>query len=1223
MRLKSLRLAGFKSFANPTTFHFKKNITAIVGPNGCGKSNVIDAIRWVLGESSAKQLRGGAMSDVIFAGTQEKTAKSLASVELTFEHTQDEQTGIRHELNLYHELSVRRQINKNGKSDYFINGTRCRRRDVVDIFLGTGLGSRSYAVIEQGMIGRIVDSNPLQLREFIEEGAGVSRYQARRIETQKQLTQAQDNLSRLNDLKSELEKQHTTLSRQAETAKKYQQLTEELQTLEQDIAIHQLYVCKLDEQKQQSTHQTLTQEVAEIQKQVTAQNAKVEKLNERIAEQQWLKDEAQDKRHQEQLALQQAEHALSQHQGKIQQQIDKQNTLIEQEKDNQAQLTEIEEKYTLEKQQLEFLTPQKTTLQQQQQETQQQLTPLNRQWQQIHAKREQTQKQQQQLEKQQALSEQAKKHLANEQQKNVQKLGQWQQAWENLSQNATIDSLETQLKEEKQQLTRLQNQSEDINDNLEEQQDKFQRLKEQINEKQSQLQGLEKQHASLMSEYNTLHSLVYAKPKKAINSQNSQQTDSFNINQLKQLTDNIELTELGKKHADKLDKWLALWLDTFTTENIDFTDKNWLNLLQQNQPTASNRAILTKVKFAEKCPQLADNFIAFNQLIKSPQISIWQNAYLLVVENSQTDLEKIQQQLQNLPTSYFVLTTTGWIIAQSGMIHLSKLVKNNPDSHFLQQREQQRQRLEELEESLTPLEDTIEDEQKTLKSHQRNHDDLQIQVQELTSQVRNLQQQIHEKQQTISQLTNQCERYSADKLRLDNEKNQLDNDKISLEKQQIALNSQGVEVSEQLSELTKKLAEIEDEREQIRQKRNDSEQQHRNIEQQLQAITLNHSQLNISLQHVEKQKNQLNKFLARSQQEQQQATDSIEKLTAELPKLEQVVKQQQNLCHESQISLDEYQGQLSELHAQQSAERVILNQLQMQFATQQQKLADISTKFAIAKEHLNEASNRVNELANNEKYSLTAKSGQLLNQFLANIANFQREKQQNLQNQRQEDYQKLQIKIARIGAVNLMAMEELEQINERLAPLSEQTEDILASIDKLTDAIATIDNKTKELFLQTLEAVNKDLLHLFSKVFGGGQASLTLIDDEKLAKKDQWRAGLELMAQPKGKKNARLAVLSGGEKTLTALSLIFAIFKQHPAPFCLLDEVDAPLDDANVKRFTGLIEELANDLQFIFISHNKLSMQIADELKGITMPQAGISSLVSVSLDEAEGFIDE
>lgn len=208
-----------------------------------------------------------------------------------------------------------------------------------------------------------------------------------------------------------------------------------------------------------------------------------------------------------------------------------------------------------------------------------------------------------------------------------------------------------------------------------------------------------------------------------------------------------------------------------------------------------------------------------------------------------------------------------------------------------------------------------------------------------------------------------------------------------------------------------------------------------------------------------------------------------------------------------------------------------------------------------------------------------------------------------------------------LGAVNLSAKAKLDELNDRLAPMSKEMTDVQASIETLQGAIDTIDQKTKGLFMATLTAVNKELNALFSKVFGGGQASLTLSDDEGLSKSDKWRAGLTLMAQPKGKKNSRLAVLSGGEKTLTALSLIFAIFKQHPAPFCVLDEVDAPLDDANVERFTSLINELACDVQFIFISHNKLAMQIAGELKGVTMPVAGISSLVSVSLDEAQGMI--
>ena len=303
MRLKSLKLAGFKSFANVTTFSFPRGITAIVGPNGCGKSNVIDAIRWVLGETSAKQLRGGAMSDVIFAGTQDKSAKSVASVELTFEHTQDEQTGIRHELNLYQELSVRRQVNMEGRSDYFINGTRCRRRDVVDVFLGTGLGARSYAVIEQGMIGRIVESSPVQLREFIEEAAGVSRYQARRIETQKKLEKTQENLARLHDMQSELVRQQKSLARQALSAQRYNELAETLADIKQQLAIQQLYQAKQAQLQHKNAYEGSDLALKERQAHYEQLKHKQDKLSTQINQEQWLKDEAQSAHYHQQLEL--------------------------------------------------------------------------------------------------------------------------------------------------------------------------------------------------------------------------------------------------------------------------------------------------------------------------------------------------------------------------------------------------------------------------------------------------------------------------------------------------------------------------------------------------------------------------------------------------------------------------------------------------------------------------------------------------------------------------------------------------------------------------------------------------------------------------------------------------------------------------------------------------------------------------------------------------------
>ena len=314
--------------------------------------------------------------------------------------------------------------------------------------------------------------------------------------------------------------------------------------------------------------------------------------------------------------------------------------------------------------------------------------------------------------------------------------------------------------------------------------------------------------------------------------------------------------------------------------------------------------------------------------------------------------------------------------------------------------------------------------------------------------------------------------------------------------------------------------------------------------------------------------------------------------------------------------------------------------MQTTLQDQQESNAKQATELALSESKLNDAKDSVQSaldeyhyiLAKSSKQALKAAPPQisvssLLTDFITHKRRVRPEKIAELQ----AEQASLEQQISKIGAVNLAAVAELAEVNERLEPLAQQTEDIAASMQTLTAAIASIDETTKTLFMQTLESVNGELSKLFAKVFGGGQASLTLDlqdmptdtqSDISADKSEHWRAGLTLMAQPKGKRNSRLAVLSGGEKTLTALSLIFAIFKQHPAPFCVLDEVDAPLDDANVARFTSLIHELADDLQFIFISHNKLSMQIADELKGITMPSAGVSTLVSVSLDEAEKYIE-
>jgi chromosome segregation protein len=333
------------------------------------------------------------------------------------------------------------------------------------------------------------------------------------------------------------------------------------------------------------------------------------------------------------------------------------------------------------------------------------------------------------------------------------------------------------------------------------------------------------------------------------------------------------------------------------------------------------------------------------------------------------------------------------------------------------------------------------------------------------------------------------------------------------------------------------------------------------------------------------------------------------------------------------VLLNERDTALTALKQTYAEQQTAFDTLQNTLQTQQSELARHATELALSAARLEDASAHTQSALDayyrvSHKYKAQAEQprqsmsvSNLLADFIAHDRRVRPDKIAELESERA----KLTQQLSKIGPVNLAAVAELAEVNERLDPLAQQTADIAASMQTLTEAIASIDETTKTLFMQTLDAVNNELANLFAKVFGGGQASLTLNTDEMPAntpKSEQWRAGLTLMAQPKGKRNSRLAVLSGGEKTLTALSLIFAIFKQHPAPFCVLDEVDAPLDDANVARFTSLIHELADDLQFIFISHNKLTMQIADELKGITMPSAGISTLVSVSLDEAARYVE-
>ena len=591
-----------------------------------------------------------------------------------------------------------------------------------------------------------------------------------------------------------------------------------------------------------------------------------------------------------------------------------------------------------------------------------------------------------------------------------------------------------------------------------------------------------------------------------------------------------------------------------------------------------------------------------------------------------------------MPPSAILLTADGWLISRHGTINLNKFAsaqdeQNDGNSQFLTQRLQQRTRLQALEDLLDELETKIQDQQKSIAKDQRDYDALMVSLEETRAQAEQLTRDKHKYQQQLTTERANVERLQADSQRLNADKLTLEQEKQELVQEQQTFEQEQKHVESEIATLTPQIAEARATTQQLQAERSELNRARQADDDAWQALQLRIQQYEMRLEHSVISLARATEQHDKSLENEKSLQTHHEKQQAKLPELQAALQSVQTIRDEQQVLLTERDTALTALKQTYAEQQTAFDTLQNTLQTQQGELARHATELALSSARLEDASAHTQSALNayyqvSHKYKAQAEQPQqsmsvsnLLADFIAHDRRVRPDKIAELESEQA----KLTQQLSKIGPVNLAAVAELDEVNERLEPLAQQTADIAASMQTLTEAIASIDETTKTLFMQTLDAVNNELANLFAKVFGGGQASLTLNTDEMPAntpKSEQWRAGLTLMAQPKGKRNSRLAVLSGGEKTLTALSLIFAIFKQHPAPFCVLDEVDAPLDDANVARFTSLIHELADDLQFIFISHNKLTMQIADELKGITMPSAGISTLVSVSLDEAARYVE-
>lgn len=1152
MRLKKIKLAGFKSFVDPTSIPFPDDMTAIVGPNGCGKSNVIDAVRWVLGESSAKNLRGDAMIDVIFNGSSARKPVSQCSVELVFDNSSGRIQG---EYANYNELSVKRLVTREAQSFYYLNATKCRRRDVTDLFLGTGLGPRSYAIIEQGMISRLIESKPQELRVFIEEAAGISKYKERRRETENRIRHTKENLERLEDVRGELGQQLEKLQRQASAARRFKELKAKERKYKGELAAlrwlkHSNHIESLETQiKQQET---------DIEAFVAQQRGDEKGITTYKERQQDLKQKLTDIQQQifsvgtEITRLEQTQIHAKQRRQQIEQEL---SGLVEGVTDAEIHLQQEEDKKDSILQQISVAEPEQAVLQEQieqalidLQDAEENLARHESQWRSEEQEFVQT--------KQQAQSRHSQiQATMNMQMRTQQRISELQQEQSELEHDALAQQMQSLNSEVAQAQGRYQHAKqshENMTDSLAQWQQQERQLHEQLIAAQGEVQQVKAKITGVESVL-------------ALNNSQQELVEYLNDNKIEhqplwQIFEIESGWEVAVQTACSF--WQAAKVVDSKRVPDDIANIHGAQLLFLDKMTGDK----VTGSLASKVTSLA--------------VPAWMNLIHVIDESSEA-----QSRLDSLANDQSVITPLGewfghdWAIYggdenEKGVLeHAASLRKLNEEHNAL---------VADLQQSEDALQEAKQKLAEAQMSWQRSEEDYRHAEQAFTQQQNQLNLLEMQHQQSLNRQTKLSEELSRQQQQLEEEKIQSEELAMQLEELELSLVDMEERQIGRTEEKESLVTTLEQRRTQVEQLKNNNHQ----IELQLQTIRSQFSSLQDS---ITRSKQQLQSMQARKSQlteEQQQLSMPMEEQAEQLEVLleKRVITQQQQV--EIQNQLAEVDSVLSDAEKGQQG---IMDKIQKMRSEME------STKLEC--EGYRVRANGVLEQLQEMQQSLKP-----LLESLSEDAN---------EALWQQELEKTTASVARLGAVNLAAVEEFEIQAERKKHLDDQNDDLTEALETLENAIRKIDKETRSRFKETFEKVNNDLKSLFPKVFGGGSAYLELTDDDLL------ETGVAIMARPPGKKNSTIHLLSGGEKALTALSLVFAIFRLNPAPFCLLDEVDAPLDDANVGRFCKLVSEMSKSVQFIYITHNKIAMEMAKHLTGVTMAEPGVSRMVAVDVEEA------
>ncbi|ATQ76724.1 chromosome segregation protein SMC [Massilia violaceinigra] len=1171
MRLSSIKLSGFKSFVDPTNFQVPGQLVGVVGPNGCGKSNIIDAVRWVLGESKASELRGESMQDVIFNGSTHRKPAGRASVELVFDNNDGKASG---QWGQYAEIAVKRTLTRDGTSTYYINSQPVRRRDIQDIFLGTGLGPRAYAIIGQGMISRIIESRPEELRVFLEEAAGVSKYKERRRETENRLNDTRENLLRVEDILRELNANLEKLEAQAVVANKFH-------SLQADQEEKQKLLWLLRKNEAQTEQNRYFREMEQAQTDLEEQTAKLRHVELDLEHMRQAHFSVGDRLHTAQGHLYQTNSEIGSLEAQIKFVIESRSRLQNQLLALNAQRNQWQtqgQDYQQQIEEAEYLLEElggRVEQSQMNAEAQgERLPDLDAAWRAAQHKttesRARIMQAQQQIELESAHQRNAS-NILNGLQTRRERLQQEKNGL-NLPDSSHLANLRMQL-EEKQQA--LEEQTMLLEDATEQQQ----RTEEERAAAQAQVNAESAANAQLEARLSALKQL-----QERVQTQGKVQPwlQKHELDGLPRLWQKLGI-EQGWETA--LESVLRERTGALEMSNIE-----WAKAFFSDAPPAK-LALYAPSLAGAAAPSEVPGLTSFVSLLKLNEPGLrgllgdWLHNVFAAEDTASAFAERTR-----LPQGGSFITRQGHVVTQSSVRFYA--ADSEQDGMLGRQQE-----IDNIGKQLR-VQTMLADEARARAVR------ADAAMSDLTRRLQDARQRVATLTQGVHALQIEVVKQSEVEARFNQRSTQIQADLAEIAAQEAEQQQIRMESEEKFEQLDMELAELQGAHEDGQTDFLSREQALTDAREKLRELERAAQEAQFAEKTQRSKIEELRRNIATATQQAAQVSESIAVGQMELEALESGAASDglQDLLDRrtsQERALSDARHELDQITQQLRAAEDTRTQSERSLQPQRDKIMEMQLKEQAARlnqEQFAEALKTVDadEAALSEKLHPDMKPSYL-----------------------QGEVTRLTNAIALLGAVNLAALDELAQASERKNFLDAQNNDLNEAIMTLEDAIARIDKETRELLQDTFDKVNHHFSELFPILFGGGNAKLVMTGDEILD------SGVQVMAQPPGKKNATIHLLSGGEKALTATALVFSMFRLNPAPFCLLDEVDAPLDDANTERFCRMVKRMSDHTQFLFISHNKIAMEMANQLIGVTMQEQGVSRIVAVDMESAANFATE